>query len=381
MKKITDFDVNGKRVFLRCDFNIGLDKNGAILDDFRIAEAVPTIEYLLKNNAKIILASHLGKPLGKIMPRFSLSIIQEKLLEYLDCSIVLAPNSIGQELVSWTNTMSSGEILLLENLRFHPQEKANSRSFAKDLSSLADIYINEAFSVSHRKHASIIGIPEFLPSGIGFLFSKEIEMLKKITKNSKHCLIGIIGGAKLKSKIGAIKNLLEKVDFLLIGGKVSNAILRKQKAIIGEVDSEIDLLLKDLDLSNLKMILPKDVVVSCNGERKIKPLSKVQKNDMVFDIGPKTIEVFLEKIKTADTIFWAGPLGNIEENGFEKGCIAIARAIGESKAFSLAGGGDILAFLKKENLKENFNYLSTGGGAMLIYLSNGTLPGINAIEK
>ena len=376
MKKITDFDVKGKRVLMRCGFDVGLDKDNRIIDDFRIKETIPSIEYLLKNKSMVILMSHLGNPGGQKRPELSLGPAQEKLLEYLDCSVTKADDCIGPEIEEWIQNMASGEILLLENLRFHIEEENNDVQFAQSLSRLADIFINEAFSVSHREHTSIVGVPQFLPSGIGFLFEKEINGLNKITKNPKKPLIGIIGGAKLKSKIKPIKNLLNKVDFLLIAGKVGNAMLIKKGLMKGEIETGIDSLLEEIDLNNPKLILPLDAAIFEDNKRIIRELDEIKQNDLVFGIGPKTIKEFCQKIEKAQTIFWAGPI----ERGFIDASLAVSQAVKKADAFSVVGGGDMLVFLRKNNLASNFSYLSAGGGAMLEYLSAGTLAGIEAIR-
>lgn len=381
IKKITDFDVKGKRVLMRCGFDVGLDENNRVIDDFRIKEAVPSIEYLIKNKAKVILMSHLGSPGGAKRSEFSLAPVQEKLLEYLDCSVTKADDCFGAEIEQWIKEMSPGEVLLLENLRFHAGEEEDSAQFARSLARLADIFINDAFSVSHRKHASVVGVPLLLPSGIGFLFEKEMEALSRVTENPQRPAVGIIGGAKLKSKIKPIKNLLNKVDFLLVAGKIGNEILIKKGAIKGKLDDAAGRLLEEIDLNNPKLILPLDAAVFENSKKVVRRLGEIGLKDLIFGIGPKTIEEFCQKISAAKTIFWAGPISNLAEKEFIGASLAVAQAIGKASAFSVAGGGDTLAFLRKNNLDGNFSYISTGGGAMLEYLAEGTLPGIEALKK
>ncbi len=381
MKKVTDFKVKGKRVLVRCDFNVPLDREGRAVDDFRIRETIPTIEYLLRKGAKVILMSHFGDPKGKKIKELSLAPIQEKLMEYLDCSITKADDCIGQEIEEWTKEMQEGEILLLENLRFYPGEEINDPDFAQALSRLGDIFINDAFGASHREHASVVGVTKFLASGIGLLFEKEIKNLNKILKNPQRPLIGIIGGAKLSSKIKPIGGLLEKVDYLLLGGKIANTLLADNGLL--KVDSstlaEIEEVVQKIDLNNPKIILSQDVMVMA-GKPQVKKINEVKENELALDIGPKTREAFSEKIKEARTIFWSGPLGKVDETGFAEGSLVISQAIKESKAFSAVGGGDTVAFLAKNNLLDNFNYVSTGGGAMLEYLSGEKLPAISALE-
>jgi phosphoglycerate kinase len=343
MKFLKDFNFKGKRVLVRCDFNVPLSENGQILDDFRIKETIPTIEYLIKKGAKVILMSHLGKPKGKVVENLKLDKIQEKLMEYLDLSIVKAKDCLGKEIEDWTNQMAEGEILLLENLRFHKEEEENDENFAKALAKLGDIYINDAFACCHRAHASIVGITKYLPSGAGLLLEKEIKFLEKITKNPKKPLISIFGGDDPDFK--AIEEISKNSDFILIGGLIEKMIREK----------------------NIKFKFP---------EKIIKPVDDVEGKD----IGPKTIEIFREKILKAKTIFWSGPLGKIEEERFQKGTKEIATAIIESGAFSVVGGGETIEFINKLGWANKFGHLSTGGSALLSYLAGEKLPGIEALK-
>lgn len=380
MKKITDFDVKNKRVLVRCNFDVPLDKQGKILDDFRIEKTMPTIKYLLRRRAKIILMSHLGRPKGRFKQKLSLSVIQERLTEYLDCSIVKADDCAGEKIEEWAQEMQPGEILLLENLRFHSGEEENNRQFAQRISRLGDIYINEAFSASHGQHASLVGVPDFLPSGIGFLFEKEIKALYQVLKSSQRPVVGVIGGDKLIKKIRPIKGLLRKVDFLLIGGKIANTLLaaRDRQGKEDLFRREIIEITKEIDLYDSKLRLPMDVVVLKDGKMGISNASKAG-NEKVFDIGPKTRKTFSEIIKKSRVIFWAGPLGKIDEKLFVNGSLETARAISESDSYSVAGGGDTIAFLKNNNLIDNIDHICTGGSAMLEFLSTGTLPAIEAL--
>ena len=373
MKSIKDFKVKGKRVLMRCDFNVPLDKGQNILDDFRIEKTIPTIKYLIKNKAKIILISHSSS---------SLLLVQKKLNELLDIPIIFINDCLEKGIEGQTKKIQPGQILLLENLRFYKQEKENDLDFAKNLAKLGDIYINEAFSVSHRAHASIVGIPKFLPSGIGLLFEKEIDGLSKILENPEKPLIGIIGGTK-PSKIKSIKNLLEKVDFLLIGGKIANIILGAKGISIGkplpepETMQEID----KLELTNLKLRLPVDVIAVLHGVYTRKAgAGAVRKQEQVLDIGPETVKMFSQIINQAKTIFWAGPLGKVEQKRFSMGSLGIARAIANVKAYTVVGGRETLDFLDDTKFLQKFNHVSTAGGAMLEYLSKGTLPGIEVLS-
>ena len=382
MKFIEDFNLKGKRVLVRCDFNVPLDEKGNILDDFRIEKAIPTIEYLIKKGAKVILMSHLGRPEGKFKKELSLSPVQEKLLEYLDISVTKAKDCIGKEIEKWTEKMQAGEVLLLENLRFHKEEELGDLDFARELAKLGDIFINDAFSVSHRKHSSIIGLPKFLPSGIGFLFKKELEALSKILEKPKRPLVGIIGGAKT-TKIKPIKSFLKNVDFLILGGKIANIILRVKGIIVGKPLPEPTIIreIEEIELTNPKLKVPLDVVVVLNSvyTRTAGPAS-IRKEEEVLDIGPETVRFFSQIITKAGTIFWSGPLGKIEKKQFARGSLGIARAIAKSNAFSVAGGRETVSFLREYKLADKFSHLSTAGSAMLEYLSKGTLPGIEALR-
>jgi len=343
MKFLKDFVFTEKRVLVRCDFNVPLSEEGEILDDFRIKETIPTIEYLIKKGAKVILMSHLGKPKGKVIESLRLDKIQEKLMEYLDLSIVKAPDCVGSEIENWTKEMAEGEILLLENLRFHKEEEENNENFAKELAKLGDIYINDAFACCHRAHASIVGITKFLPSGAGLLLEKEIKSLEKIIQNPAKPLVSIFGGDDPDFK--AIEEISKIADFILIGGLIEN-LLKEQ---------------------NIKLEFP---------EKIIKPIDDVEGKD----IGQKTIKNFKEKISLAKTIFWSGPLGKIEEKRFQKGTKEIAKAIIESGAFSVIGGGETIEFINKLGLVEKFSHVSTGGSALLFYLAGEKLPGIEALK-
>lgn len=382
MKTLKDFNVKNKRVLMRCDFNVPLDNRGNILDDFRIKKTVPTIECLMKAGAKIVLMSHLGEPEGQYGKEFSLVPIQEKLLEYLDVSVNKAADCVGRQVENWTQQMQEGEILLLENLRFHKEEEENDLEFARALARLGDIYLNDAFGVSHRKHASLMGVPKFLPSGIGLLFEQEIEALSKILKKPARPLLGIIGGTKT-SKIEVIKELLEKVDFLLIGGKLANTILAAKGICLSQPLSDLDIIkeIEQINLTDSRIRLPIDAKIVLNRAyvRNGAPAS-ARKEEKVFDIGPETIKMFSQIISQAKTIFWAGPLGKIEEKQFSMGSLGIARAIANSESFSVAGGRETVNFIRQNNLESRFSHLSTGGGAMLEYLAKATLPAIEMLS-
>ena len=323
MKTFKDFDVRGKRVLVRADFNVPLSEQGEILDDFRIRETLPTIKYLLKREAKVILMSHLGDPGGKFVKELQLNPVAERLTELL-----------GQN------------VELLENLRFNPGEESNDENFAKELAQKGDIYINDAFGACHREHASIVGVPKFLPSGAGFLLEREVASLTKLKTNPEKPLVAIIGGAKVETKVRVINKISEKAKFVLISGLIG-------KGVVGQ---KITLKYPD------KIVFPVD---ETGGGK---------------DIGPETIRLFKEKISQAKTIFWNGPLGKIEEEEFTKGTAEIAQAIAQSKAFSVVGGGETVEFITKLSLVGKFSHVSSGGGAMLTFLSGDKLPGLEALK-
>jgi len=343
MKTLKDFNFENKRVLVRCDFNVPLDKQGNILDDFRIKISLPTIKYLIKKKAKIILLSHLGQPQGEVKKNLKLTIIKDRLEKYLNCSSIKIKNCLDKDTKNLTKKIKTGDILLLENLRFYKEELKNNQDFAKKLAELGDIYINNAFSVCHRTEASVVSLPKYLPSGAGFLLENEIKILSKIIKNFKRPLVVIIAGSKIKSKTEVAESFFKIADFLLLGNLISESFKRKK-------------------IKSLEKIL-----FSLNSERNC-------------DIGPKTIKAFQKKISLAKTIFWAGPLGKIEEKEYQKGTKEIAQAIIKSRAFSVIGGGNTIEFLNKIGLIKKFNYVSMGGGAMLTFLSGEKLPGLEALK-
>ncbi len=345
MKILKDFDVKNKRVLVRCDFNVPLDDKGNILDDFRIKETIPTIEYLVRQGAKIILMSHLGRPKGRIVEELRLTPVQDKLREHLNLSVAKAQDCVGKEIEEWTHRMREGEVLLLENLRFHEEEERNEENFAQALSKLGDFYINDAFGVSHRSHASIVGVPKFLPSAAGFLLEREVKTLSNLMENPEKPLVAIIGGAKAEKKTSLINSISKVADFVLIGGLIQ----------------------KEARDKNIQFEQPGKI---------IEPVDNIEEKD----IGPETMKIFKEKIFQAKTVFWNGPVGHIEEREFTKGSETLARTIVESGAFSVAGGGETVEFINQLGLGDKFGHLSTGGGAMLEFLSGNVLPGLQALE-
>jgi phosphoglycerate kinase len=346
MKTLKDFNFKGKRALVRCDFNVPLDqKPGDILDDFRIKETIPTINYLIEKGARVILMSHLGRPEGKVVESLRLTPVQNRLMEYLDLSVTKAPDCVGSEIEKWTLDMQSGEILLLENLRFHKEEEEGDAGFAQELAKMGDIFLNDAFGACHRAHASISGVPQYLDSGAGLLLEKEIKVLTDLIDKAERPLVAVIGGKKAETKAKLIDRISEKGDWVLIGGLIKKEIKEK----------------------NIQLKYPQKV---------IEPIDEVEGKD----IGPKTVEVFKDKIKSAKTVIWSGPLGMIEKEEFSLGSKEISQAISESNAFSVAGGGETVEFINRLNLTSKFSHVSTGGGAMLAFLAGEELPGLRVLK-
>jgi phosphoglycerate kinase len=346
MKTLKDFNFKGKRALVRCDFNVPLSqKQGDILDDFRIKEAIPTIGYLIEKGAKLILMSHLGRPGGKVVEDLRLTPVQNRLMEYLDLSITKAPGCVGPEIEKWTHDMQPGEILLLENLRFHKEEEEGNLGFAQELAKMGDIFVNDAFGVSHRAHASIFGVPQHLKSGAGFLLEKEIKILSNLIDEAERPLVAVIGGKKVETKVKFIDRISESRDWVLIGGLVQREIKEK----------------------NIQLKHPQKV---------IEPVDEIEGKD----IGSQTVRDFKEKIKSAKTVIWSGPLGMTEKEEFSGGSKEISQAILESGAFSVVGGGETVEFINRLNLTSKFSHVSTGGGAMLAFLAGEKLPGLKALK-
>ncbi|KPJ55285.1 hypothetical protein AMJ47_00185 [Parcubacteria bacterium DG_72] len=347
MKTIRDFDVKNKRVLVRCDFNVPFSENGEIDNDFRIKGTIPTIKYLVEKGADVILMSHLED--GK-----SLDPVWKRVREYVP-----------------------GNIKFLDNLRSNKGEKENSDEFAKNLASKADIYINDAFGVCHRAHASVVAITKYLPSGAGLLLEKELLVLSKVLKNPDRPLIAIIGGAKVSSKAAAIKQFLNKADHILIGGKIANSLLVAKGMALDGLEEEEKKQIEKINITSSKMHFPVDAVTA----KGLTAIGKVEKGDLIFDIGKDTISIYSDIIKTAKTIVWAGPLGFFEKKPYDKGTRKIAKAICKNKkAFKVAGGGDTIAAIAEFNLEHSFGHLSTGGGAMLAFLGGEKLPGLCALN-
>ncbi len=377
MKSIKNVDVSGKKVLVRVDFNVPLDNYGHVKDDTRIRKALPTIKYILENDGRVILMSHLGRPNSNIAPELKMDtaahalsmLLNERVIKLDDCIDIFIPNT---------------NIVMLENLRFHKEEKENNKKFAKKLASLADIYVNDAFAVCHREHASVSAITNFLPSYSGLLLEKEIKMLS--LKNVKKPFIAILGGAKISTKIGVIKNLLKKVDYLLLGGAMIFTFYKAKGFEIGRsLFEESELKKAEKLIQNKKLILPKDIVVAKekdpNSKSKTVSYEKIPKDWIGLDIGEKSVKEFKNKLKKAKTIFWNGPMGYFEAEKFAKATNEIAKIIAGSNAFSIAGGGETVSAINNNKLAHKFSFISTGGGASLEFIEGKKLPGIEALNS
>lgn len=391
MKKIiTDVNVDKKKVFVRADFNVPLDENGIITDDTRIQKTLPTIRYLLDHQAAVILASHLGRPKGKVVEKYSLKPVAVRLSELLGIPVQMAPDCIGVETEAMAGALQPGQVLLLENLRFHGEEEKNDPEFSRKLASLADVGINDAFGCCHRAHASVAGIAAFLPMAAGFLLEKEIRFIGGAVDHPAHPFAAIIGGAKVSDKIEVISNLLPKVDVMIIGGGMANTFLAAQGYGIGKslVEADkIDLakkLIAQAADEGKKLLLPVDVTVaeafSNDAAHKVVPADAVPEGWMILDIGTKTQELFARELEPMKLIVWNGPMGVFEMENFAKGTESVARAVAHSQAVSIVGGGDSVSAVNKTGLADQISHISTGGGASLEYLEGKKLPGIESLS-
>lgn len=381
-KTIKEVDVNGRRVLVRCDFNVTPEEDGSISNDLRIRQAIPTIKYLLKKKSKVILLSHFGNKKESISP------VKEVLAKLLKRKVSFINDCVGERVEKKVSEMKQGDILLLENVRMYDSEKENSLEFGKRLSLLAEVYINDAFSVSHRDHASVTKPPLFLPSATGFLMEKEISVLDKVVKNPKRPFVAIIGGAKVESKIQAVNYFLENADHVLLGGKIANMVLivREIASNLPWPDSEIIKTVKQIDYTSPKLHIPVDVIASLDntGEKETRETGpgKVGKEEDIFDIGKETIRLYGDIIKEAKTIIWTGPLGFSEKEVFENGTKEVGRyMVKNRKALTVIGGGDTNKAFLKFNLFKKVDFVSYGGGATLTYISKGPMPGIVALEQ
>ncbi len=388
---IDQVDISGKRVFLRVDFNVPLDKNGNISDDTRIQAVLPTLNYALSKKAKIILASHLGRPKGKPEPEFSLAPVSRRLGDLLKKEVPLAPDCIGPEVERRVEALKPGDILLLENLRFHKEEEKNEPGFAQSLAKLAEVYVNDAFAVSHRAHASVEGMTRFFKDkAAGFLMRDELHYLGKVMEDPVRPLVAVIGGAKVSGKLEVLQNLAPRVDKLIIGGGMAFTFLKAVGMSVGKSLVEEDLvktaqgILEDAGRKGVKVFLPVDCVVAGKmdptAQTKVVPVDKIPGDEMGLDIGPETLNHFGEALKDAKTILWNGPMGVFEMEPFSKGTLGVVRHIISSGAMSIVGGGDTDTAVHKSGQADKISYISTAGGAFLELLEGKKLPGVEALK-
>ena len=389
-KTIEDIDVKGKRVLARCDFNVPL-KDGEITNDKRIVAALPTIKYLMENGAKVILCSHLGRPKGEYKPEFSLAPVAKKLSEYLGVEVKLAqdPEVVGENAKAIAAELKDGEVMLLENVRYRKEETKNEENFSKELASLADIFVNDAFGTAHRAHCSTTGVASYLPAVCGYLIQKEIEFMGGALADPKRPLVAILGGAKVSDKIGVITNLIDKCDTIIIGGGMAYTFMKYLGHSIGDSLLEADWVEKagemmaDAKAKGVNFLIPVDNKVGKeydeNTEAMIVNSDEIPDGWMGLDIGPKSQELFVDAIKGAGTVIWNGPMGVSEWKNFEAGTVAVANAVAESGAISIIGGGDSVAAVTKLGFADKMSHISTGGGASLEFLEGKVLPGIDAL--
>jgi len=380
MKFLRDLDVKDKRVLLRVDFNVPVGDDGLVdsKEDWRIEASLPTINYLLNQKAKVILLSHLGRPKGRVVKSLRLDPIAQRLSELLNKKVVK---------VEKMKEVKSDEIVLLENLRFYPGEEENDSDFVKQLAKLGEIYVNDAFGNVHRAHASMVGLPQYLPSCAGLLLEKEIKVLSEISDKAERPLIVIIGGVKISTKIKVIKNFLKKADGLILAGALANTVISAKGFAIGKSISQKEMVeeVKKLELTNIKLHIPVDVVASVDpsgrAPSRVAAVGNTEEKEMILDIGPDTIQLFSRIISKAKTIIWNGPMGVFEVEKFAQGSRKIAQAVAQSDSFSLVGGGETITLLEQLGLLKKIDHISTGGGAMLKFLANEKLPGIEALKS
>lgn len=390
-KTIEDIDVAGKKVLARCDFNVPL-KDGEITNDKRIVAALPTIKYLMEHGAKVILCSHLGRPKGEYKPEFSLAPVAKRLSEYLGVEVKLAqdPEVVGENAKKMASELKDGEVMLLENVRYRAEETKNEENFSKELASLADIFVNDAFGTAHRAHCSTTGVASFLPAVCGYLIQKEIKFMGGALADPKRPLVAILGGAKVSDKIGVIENLIDKCDTIIIGGGMAYTFMKYLGHNIGTSLLEADWvekageMMKKAEDKGVKFLIPVDNKVGKeydeNTESKIVSSDEIPDGWMGLDIGPKTQEVFSDAIKGAGTVIWNGPMGVSEWENFAAGTISVAKAVADSGAISIIGGGDSVAAVTKLGFADKMSHISTGGGASLEFLEGKDLPGICALQ-
>lgn len=388
---IEDLTIKGKRVFIRADFNVPLDDNLRITDDRRIRSTLPTINYAIDEGAKVILSSHLGRPKGKANPRLSLAPVAKRLQRLLNKEVIFSPDCIGSQVESLVSKMKEGDVLLLENLRYHPGEEKNDEEFARALVRLADVYVNDAFGTAHREHASIVGVPKFLPSAAGFLLKKEIQYLRGLVENPVRPFVAILGGAKVSGKINVLENLVDKVDKVIIGGGIAYTFIKAMGYEVGNSLVEEDMLetaqriRRKLKGVGIKFYLPVDCVIAQSiepaAETKIIPTLEIPKGWRALDIGPASVKLFSEALHDAKTVLWNGPMGVFEIDAFSRGTFAIAHAVADAYALTIVGGGDTDFAVHRAGVSDAISFISTGGGASLQLLEGKELPGLAVLAN
>ncbi|MEW6500771.1 MAG: phosphoglycerate kinase [Thermodesulfobacteriota bacterium] len=392
MKNIRDIDIREKKVLIRVDFNVPLDDQRNITDDIRIRGVLPTINHALDENARIIIMSHMGRPKGQRKEEFSLAPAAKRLSRLISKEVKLAPDCIGPEVKAMVDAMRPGDVILLENLRFHAEEQANDENFSRELADLADVYINDAFAVAHRAHASVVGVTRFSKQcGAGFLLQKEMDYFHRSVSNPMRPLVAIVGGAKVSSKLGALRNLMDRVDKMVIGGAMANTFLKSMGYEVGQSKVEDDLLETARELidkakaQGVKLYLPVDCIVAdrfeARAESKRVTTQEVPKEWMVLDIGPATTALFTEALEDAKTIIWNGPMGAFEMDAFSRGTMAMVQSVARSHALTIVGGGDTDVAVHQAGESNNISYISTGGGAFLMLMEGKKLPGVDALEQ
>ena len=391
MKSIQDIHLRAKRVLLRADFNVPMDDQGQITDDIRVRMVLPTIRHILQEKGRLIICSHMGRPKGKRVEEFSLAPVARHLEALLEMKVVLASDCVGKEVEAVVEKMTDGEIVLLENLRFHAEETDNEPQFSEQLARLADVYINDAFAVSHRAHASVVGVADrVVEKGAGFLLQAEMDYFRKSMDEPARPLVAVVGGAKVSSKLGALKNMLDKVNRMIIGGAMANTFLKSMGVDVGSSKVEDDLLenarefIAAAEAKAVKLYLPVDFVIAdrfaADAVTRNVTFRDIPEGWMALDIGPASSKLFNEALEDAKTIIWNGPMGAFEMDAFARGTMAMCQSIASSHALSIVGGGDSNAAVKKSGEEKNISYMSTGGGAFLELMEGKILPGVAALS-
>jgi len=391
MKNIKDVNIDGKRVLVRVDFNVPLDEHLNITDDARIRSVLPTLKYVLDHHSKLIIMSHLGRPKGAVNPKMSLSPVSKRLEGLLQTKVGMAKDSIGSEVESLVGKMKEGDVVLLENLRFHPEEQKNDDAFAQTLAGLCDVFVNDAFAVSHRINASVVAVTKYAPVSVaGFLLQQELDYFQKAMTDPQRPLVAIIGGAKVSGKLNALENMLHHVDKFIIGGAMANTFLKSagynmEKSMVEPdlVETAASIMKKAIE-NGIKFYIPVDAVAAsrfdAQAEIRTVPVQEIPKNWMIMDIGPASIMLYSEALEDAGTIIWNGPMGVFEMDAFSRGTSAIVRSVANSQALSIVGGGDTGAAVHNSGETGRITYISTGGGAFLALMEGKTLPGVAALD-